>query len=133
MREDYRSNNADLLGSPIRRSPIPPHERVPWRSIEAGAVGIGIPLGAMALYRLLGSIVLAVELGMSCTVIGTALFGTKRLSDRAFRILRWLGNRPEPPAPTPSLDEIESPLPRRLACTGSSTRSWRIKRGRSPI
>jgi hypothetical protein len=32
-------------------------------------------------------------------VPGTALFGSKILSERAFRLLRWLGNRPEPPGP----------------------------------
>lgn len=40
-----------------------------------------------------------VELGMFLTVLGTALFGSETLSERAFRLLRWLGNRPEPPGP----------------------------------
>jgi hypothetical protein len=34
------------------------------------------------------------------TIIGTALFGNSALSERAFRLLRWLGNRAEPPGPT---------------------------------
>jgi hypothetical protein len=33
------------------------------------------------------------------TVLGTALFGSETLSERAFRLLRWMGNRPEPPGP----------------------------------
>jgi hypothetical protein len=39
------------------------------------------------------------ELAMALTVIGTALFGSSELSDRAFRLLRWIANRAEPPAP----------------------------------
>jgi hypothetical protein len=33
------------------------------------------------------------------TVIAVALFGSKILSERAFRVLRWFGTGPEPPAP----------------------------------
>jgi len=32
-------------------------------------------------------------------VIAVALFGSKAISERAFRLLRWFGNRPEPPTP----------------------------------
>jgi hypothetical protein len=48
---------------------------------------------------MLGQIVAVIELVVAVTVIGTALFGSPDLSDRAFRLLRWIGNRPEPPAP----------------------------------
>jgi hypothetical protein len=36
---------------------------------------------------------------LALTVIGTALFGSQELSERAFRLLRWIANRPEPTAP----------------------------------
>jgi hypothetical protein len=36
---------------------------------------------------------------VALTVIAVALFGSKALSERAFRLLRWFGNHPEPPAP----------------------------------
>ena len=36
---------------------------------------------------------------VALTVIAVALFGSQALSERAFRLLRWFGNRPEPPAP----------------------------------
>jgi len=29
------------------------------------------------------------------TIIATALFGSQALSERAFRLLRWFGNRPQ--------------------------------------
>jgi hypothetical protein len=34
------------------------------------------------------------------TVFAVALFGSKAVSERGFRLLRWFGNRPEPPAPS---------------------------------
>jgi hypothetical protein len=40
-----------------------------------------------------------VGLVVALTVIAVALFGSQALSERAFRLLRWFGNRPEPPAP----------------------------------
>jgi hypothetical protein len=71
--------------------------RVPWRSVGAGVVSIGTPLGAAALHPLLGEVMTAVELMVILTVLGTALFGSNTLSERAFRLLRWLRDRPEPP------------------------------------
>ena len=73
--------------------------RVPWRSVGAGVVSIGTPLGAAVLRPLLGEVMMIVELVVFLTVLGTALFGSETLSERAFRLLRWLGNRPEPPGP----------------------------------
>ena len=40
-----------------------------------------------------------VELAVALTIIGTALFGSQELSERAFRLLRWIANQPEPPTP----------------------------------
>jgi hypothetical protein len=48
---------------------------------------------------LLGEIVAVTEVAMVITVIAVALFGSKTLSERDFRLLRWLSNRAEPPAP----------------------------------
>jgi hypothetical protein len=48
---------------------------------------------------LLGESIAVTEVAMVITVIVVALFGSKTLSDRAFRLLRWLSNRAEPPAP----------------------------------
>jgi hypothetical protein len=74
--------------------------RVPWRSVGAGIVSVGTPLGISVLHPLLGGVLAVVELVMILTVLGTALFGSQTLSERAFRLLRWLGNRPEPPGPS---------------------------------
>jgi hypothetical protein len=48
---------------------------------------------------LLGESIAVTEVVMVITVIAVALFGSKTLSDRAFRLLRRLSNRAEPPAP----------------------------------
>jgi hypothetical protein len=47
---------------------------------------------------LLSEIIAVTEVAMVIAVIAVALFGSKTLSERAFRLLRWFGNRPEPPA-----------------------------------
>jgi len=51
---------------------------------------------------LLGEIMAVSEVAMMLTVIAVAMFGSKILSERAFRLLRWLGNRAEPPGPSES-------------------------------
>ena len=80
--------------------------RFPWRSVGAGVVSVGTPLCAAVLRPFLGEVMMVVELGMFLTVLGTALFGSETLSERAFRLLRWLGNRPNHP------DLMTRPCPR---------------------
>ena len=77
-------------------------ERVPWRSAAASVTALGTPAGICVLHPMLGEIVAIIELVVALTIIGTALFGSPDLSDRTFRLLRWIGNRPEPSAPESS-------------------------------
>lgn len=72
-----------------------PGGRVPWRAAGAGLTSLGIGVAD----HQLGQITLAIELLAVLAVIGTALFGSRALSERAFRLLRWAANRPEPPVP----------------------------------
>jgi hypothetical protein len=74
-------------------------ERVPWRPAVTGATSLGTPLGIGMLHPLLGEVIAIAEIVVVLTVIAVALFGSRALSERAFRLLRWFGNRPEPPAP----------------------------------
>jgi hypothetical protein len=60
---------------------------------------LGTPVGVGMLNPLLGEVIAVTEIAVALTVIVVALFGSQALSDRAFRLLRWFGNRPEPPAP----------------------------------
>jgi len=48
-----------------------------------------------------GEVIAIVEVVVVLAIIGTILFGSLALSERAFRLLRWIGNRPEPPGPAP--------------------------------
>jgi hypothetical protein len=57
-------------------------------------------LGIGVLNHLLGEITATSEVLVVLTIIAVALFGSDALSERAFRLLRWFGNRPEPPAPS---------------------------------
>jgi hypothetical protein len=84
---------------PAGRPAPSPRERVPWRPAVTGAVSLGIPVGIGMLHPLLGEVIVSTEIVVALTVIAVALFGSKALSERAFRLLRWFGNRPEPPAP----------------------------------
>jgi hypothetical protein len=71
---------------------------IPWRPIGA-ATSIGVPVGIGLLHLALGAAVFLVELTVSLIILGTALFGAKEYSERAFRLLRWFANHSEPDAP----------------------------------
>ena len=70
---------------------------MPWRTAGIGLTSLGAPIGIGVADPLLGQIAIAIELAVALTIIGTALFGSQALSERAFRLLRWIANRPEPP------------------------------------
>lgn len=73
-----------------------PHLR---RAAAAGMTALGTPVGLAMLYPVLAMIVVVAEVLIILTIAGTALFGSPELSSRAFRLLRWIGGRHEPPAP----------------------------------
>lgn len=78
-------------------SPAPPPRSA--HSIIAGVTTAGVPLVGEVLCPLLAEIVISAELVLALTVVFMALFGSADTRERAFRLLRWIGNRPEPPAP----------------------------------
>ncbi len=57
---------------------------------------LGTPAGIGMFHPVLGEIIAVIEVAVALTVLGTALFGSAALSERAFRLLRWVRNRPEP-------------------------------------
>jgi len=93
-----RDGSGEPASSPFA-APLPARERVPWRPAVTGAASLGTAVGIGMLHPLLGEIIAITEIVVTLTVIAVALFGSKALSERAFRLLRWFGNRPEPPAP----------------------------------
>jgi len=60
---------------------------------------MGAPAGLLVLHPVLGAVLAGIELAVVLVILGCAQFGSDVLSERAFRLLRWFGNRPEPPAP----------------------------------
>jgi hypothetical protein len=93
--------------TPDRRPHSPVRYLSGLRPLGVGMTSAGIPAGIGALHPLFGEILagaeLAVILAVTLTVIGTLLYGSDVLSERAFRLLRWIANRPEPPGPRPGV------------------------------
>jgi hypothetical protein len=79
---------------------------------------------------LLGQVAIAIELAVALTVIGTALFGSQALSERAFRLLRWIATSPSPAAPRPRRREH---LILHAAATGSCRRQAKGPAGRAHL
>ena len=93
-----RDDSGEPVSSPAAAS-LPARERVPWRPAVTGVASLGSAVGIGMLHPLLGEVIAITEIVVALTVIAVALFGSKALSERAFRLLRWFGNRPEPPTP----------------------------------
>jgi hypothetical protein len=75
-----------------------------WKlCISAGA--LGAEGGAGYLYRPLGAVLITVDvivpLAVGLILLVAIMRGSDRTCDRGFRLLRWITNRPEPPAPPP--------------------------------
>jgi hypothetical protein len=91
--QDHKESREQDNQDPGSRKPIP------WRPIGAAATSIGAPAGLALLHPALGAAAFLTELAVSLIILGTALFGAKEYSERAFRLLRWIADRPEPDAP----------------------------------
>jgi hypothetical protein len=87
-----------IVVSQMRTDPAK-REPGPLRSAGAGVTLLGMPVGGWVLNPMLGQVITVIEVVIVLTIIGTALFGSTALSERAFRLLRWTWNRPEPPGP----------------------------------
>jgi hypothetical protein len=97
-------------GQEAGAGPARPGGRVPWRAAGLGLTSLGTPAGIGVAAPLLGQVAIGVELAVALTVVGTALFASQALSERAFRLLRWIANRPEPPGPAaPAAEGTSSP------------------------
>ena len=82
---------------------------VPWRPVGTSLISAGVPTAIGMVHPFIGVGMAIVELALALTVIGTALFGSPELSERAFRLLRWIANRPEPASPAERLDHEKCP------------------------
>jgi hypothetical protein len=95
-------NQTSALGSgPSPGRPLAGRERG-WHLLAVSTGSLAPPIVLGALHPVSGEAFAGAELLLLFTIVGTALFGSRVLSERAFRLLRWLGNRPEPPQPPPA-------------------------------
>ena len=87
--------------SKLGRCPHDPPEYT-GRAVDVAFWVIPDRLSAIAgLHPLLGEVMAMIEFVVLLLIVpGTALYGSHTLSERAFRLLRLLGNRPEPPGPS---------------------------------
>lgn len=72
---------------------------VALRPLGLSAGAVGAPAVSALLDPLLGQILAGTEIALLLVIVMTALFAPQRLSERAFRLLRWCADRPEPPGP----------------------------------
>jgi len=70
----------------------------PWKTVGVVIASLGTPAAAEVLHPLLGEIITSAEAVVVLVVILMAVFGNQDQRERAFRLLRWLRDRPEPPS-----------------------------------
>jgi hypothetical protein len=96
--------------------------RFAWWRLGAGAGVLGAGSATGLLCRPAGVVVVAVDLlvpaAFAVILLGTALFGSDRMSERAFRLTRCLTGHREPEPPRPA-------APPTVASAGYSNRSHR--------
>jgi hypothetical protein len=82
----------------------PTGEPKPWARGFALSAGAGLlgPAGAWAVKPVFGMVLAAVEVSMALAIVLTAVYGSDRHSNRAFRFLRLTLDRAEPPARRPA-------------------------------
>jgi hypothetical protein len=55
-----------------------------------------VPAAAWEVHPALGAVIVCLQTTAGITLIAAALFGSERLSERAFRLLRWITDSVEP-------------------------------------
>jgi hypothetical protein len=80
--------------------------RLPWRALGLGLSAIGGTAAAYYSHPLVGQAIVICETAAAMITVATALFGSETTSERAFRLLRWLTNRPEPDAPPTQIAQV---------------------------
>ena len=84
-----------------RSQPAPPRTRRRVLGVSAGVLG-GQGLAAYlhpAFGEALAAADVVVPLGIALVLLTAILRGSSQTCDRVFRLLRWIADRPEPPAP----------------------------------
>lgn len=89
-------------------SPAKPAVGAPSRrgvSFGLATTILAVPTGVALINPDLAAVLASAELILLLTVLLTAVFAPDSVSERAFRLLRWMTGRPEP-ARTPEPDQV---------------------------
>lgn len=75
---------------------------LPGRRVSFGLATtiVAVPTGIALANPMLATVLASAELALLLTVLLTAVFAPAAISERAFRLLRWMTGRPEPDQPT---------------------------------
>ena len=91
---------------PWVRGKLPPNGPAAGWKLGAAAGTLGIEGAAGYLSPSLGAVMavadVIVPLAIAVVLLGAILLGSRETCERVFRLLRWVANRPEPPAPGPA-------------------------------
>lgn len=79
-------------------SPVSPTGR--RASFGLAATIVAIPTGVALASPTLAAVLASAELTLLLTVLLAAVFAPATISERAFRLLRWMTGQPEPGQPT---------------------------------
>jgi hypothetical protein len=98
---DNKPGNSQAVGELDRYSGRRPS--MPWRALSTGA-GVLSSEGLTAyLHPALGEALavadIVIPLILAIILLTAILRGSSQTCERVFRLLRWIANRPEPPAP----------------------------------
>ncbi|MFI0424038.1 hypothetical protein [Spongiactinospora sp. 9N601] len=71
------------------------------RVVTVTTATVSAPAAVWLVHPALSIIIAGLLIALGIVIMASALFGSERLSERAFRLLRWIANRPEPPSASP--------------------------------
>jgi hypothetical protein len=94
----YSADTVDV--SPEGKATAADAGGIPCWLVGARVTSTGVPVAVGVMHPLLGGMVALVVVFVALVVVATALFGSGELSRRAFRLMRWIRNRPEPRNPS---------------------------------
>lgn len=83
-------------------TPVPGRARFPEARFGLAATLLGVPTAVALLDPAIAVVLFTAELAVVVVAFLTALFAPEAVSERAFRLLRWMTGNPEPAHPQTS-------------------------------
>jgi hypothetical protein len=95
--------NSERVVARARKTPPATAQASAWWKLGAGTVVITAEGTAAYVQPALGAALavadVTVPLAVALLLVAAVLCGSNETCERVFRLLRWIANRPEPPAP----------------------------------